>query len=42
MSEEAEWETRCPKREDGQHCTCWYDGEECCACGDKAVSDEDE
>lgn len=28
------WETTCPKREDHQHCNCWYDGEKCCACGD--------
>ena len=27
-------ETSCPKREDGQHCGCWYDGGACCACGD--------
>lgn len=25
---------RCWKREDGQHCTCWYDGNPCCSCGD--------
>jgi hypothetical protein len=29
-----DWETECPKREDRQHCNCWYDGEACCACGD--------
>ena len=29
----AELETPCPKREDGQHCDCWYDGAACCACG---------
>jgi hypothetical protein len=23
----------CPKREDRQHCNCWYDGEVCCGCG---------
>ena len=28
-------ETPCPKREDKQHCVCWYDGELCCACGEK-------
>ena len=27
-------ETPCPKREDKMHCVCWYDGKECCACGD--------
>lgn len=27
-------ETPCLKREDGQHCNCWYDGNSCCACGD--------
>jgi hypothetical protein len=31
-------ETSCPKRDDKQHCNCWYDGEACCACGDKAVN----
>lgn len=31
-----EGETSCPKREDGQHCNCWYDGKACCACGDPA------
>jgi hypothetical protein len=30
-------ETPCPKREDKQHCNCWYDGERCCACGDEAA-----
>jgi hypothetical protein len=29
-------ETPCPKRDDGQHCDCWYDGLECCSCGDPA------
>lgn len=28
------WETKCPKREDEQHCVHWYDDEACCACGD--------
>lgn len=28
------WESNCPKREDKTHCTCWYDGGKCCACGD--------
>ena len=27
-------ETPCLKREDGQHCNCWYDGGTCCACND--------
>lgn len=31
---EADWETPCPTRVDGRHCTCWYDGEFCCGCGD--------
>lgn len=31
-----DWETRCPKREDGWHCRHWYDGDACCACGDPA------
>lgn len=34
---ETEWETPCPKRDDKQHCNCWYDGEACCACGAAAV-----
>lgn len=29
------WETPCSKREDKIHCTCWYDGKPCCACGEK-------
>lgn len=29
-----EWETPCPKTEDGKHCQHWYDGTRCCACGD--------
>jgi hypothetical protein len=29
------WETPCPKRKDKKHCDCWYDGETCCACGEK-------
>ena len=28
-----DWETTCSKRESGRHCTCWYDGKACCACG---------
>lgn len=36
--EDAPEETPCPKRDDGQHCNCWYDGETCCACGDPAAS----
>jgi hypothetical protein len=28
----------CPKRDDGQHCSCWYDAEACCACGAPALS----
>ncbi len=35
-----DWETPCPKREDGIHCTCWYDGKACCSCGDGALTDE--
>ena len=31
-----DWETPCPGRSDGIHCTCWYDGDECCGCGDPA------
>lgn len=30
----------CPKRDDKQHCNCWYDGEPCCACGDNTVPAE--
>lgn len=33
-----EEETPCPKREDKQHCNCWYDGEACCACGDNPAA----
>lgn len=33
-TDEQNWETSCSKREDGQHCNCWYDGKACCACGD--------
>jgi hypothetical protein len=29
----AQEETPCPRRQDQQHCNCWYDGEGCCACG---------
>ena len=39
MSEAQEWETPCPDDDvdgDGKHCQCWYDGEECCYCGDAA------
>ncbi len=32
---EQKWETPCPKRSDKKHCNCWYDDEQCCACGDK-------
>lgn len=35
-----DWETPCPKREDGIHCTCWYDGDKCCGCGDPALPEE--
>lgn len=31
-----EW---CPRRSDGVHCDCWYDGEPCCSCG--APADDD-
>lgn len=52
MSDMADWvnddsvgempddETPCPKREDGQHCNCWYDSESCCACGAPSVKTE--
>ena len=30
-------ETPCQKREDRQHCNCWYDGHPCCACGDNGI-----
>ena len=36
-----DWETDCPKRDDGQHCSCWYDNERCCACGAEAGDDYD-
>jgi len=38
--DEDDWETDCPDSEDGLHCSCWYDGYECCACGDPAMDDE--
>lgn len=28
------FDENCPKREDSQHCICWYDGKPCCSCGD--------
>lgn len=30
-------ETPCPKRDDGVHCECWYEGEACCSCGAAAM-----
>lgn len=33
-------ETKCPLGPDGLHCTCWYDGDECCYCEDGAMTDE--
>lgn len=33
-------EEECPESEDGQHCECWYDGEECCGCGAGDVEDD--
>jgi dUTP pyrophosphatase len=35
------WETKCPNREDEQHCNHWYDDEPCCACGDDAKGPDD-
>lgn len=32
-------ETGCPDSSDGLHCNHWYDGGECCDCGDGAVED---
>ena len=34
-----DWETECPKRDDKQHCNCWYDGKACCACGASGLSE---
>lgn len=34
-----DWETPCPKRADRIHCEHWYDGDACCACGDRALLD---
>lgn len=31
----------CRKREDAQHCNCWYDGEKCCACGAPALPESE-
>ena len=31
-------ESACPLHKDEQHCNCWYDGGECCACGDPAMA----
>ena len=41
VSEEDAWETKCSKSADGWHCTHWYDGGECHACGDPAQDDTD-
>lgn len=41
MVTDTDWETPCPKREDSQHCDCWYDGEACHACGDAAELDDE-
>lgn len=30
-------ETPCPRRDDGVHCECWYEGEACCSCGAAAM-----
>jgi hypothetical protein len=34
LSLEDDWETECPASDEGIHCECWYDGAECCYCGD--------
>jgi hypothetical protein len=34
-AEQGDWETPCPARPDKTHCTCWYDGDTCCSCGDR-------
>ena len=36
MNEEREKEF-CSKRDDETHCDCWYDGNNCCACGSPAM-----
>lgn len=33
-------ETPCPQRTDEMHCSCWYDGDECCACGEPEMTKE--
>lgn len=30
----------CPKRKDGTHCRCWWEGEVCCGCKAPAMADE--
>lgn len=30
----------CEENEDEIHCQCWYDGHECCSCGELASDDE--
>lgn len=32
-------ETPCPESLDGQHCNCWYDGDECCYCDDAKMDE---
>ena len=47
--EQPNWETECPKSDDKQHCNHWYDGKQCCRCGEamnywdalEAVNDAD-
>ncbi len=31
---EPELNEECPNSDDGTHCVHWWDGEECCRCGD--------
>lgn len=35
------FETACPVRADHVHCECWWDGESCCACKDRALTDSE-
>lgn len=31
----------CSKRADGIHCTCWWDGDACCACNAPGMTNEE-
>ena len=37
LKRSGDWETPCPGSQDGQHCVHWWDGAQCCSCGDPAA-----